>query len=110
MTRRNSSGSISSNGANTEVNATLTQTSIGPSSSSTAVGGRSTASVVGDVDADRQRASAAALADLPGGGLEAVLPRASRATVVAPRGEQAGAGAADAAGGAGDDDDAWTVA
>ena len=44
MTRRNSSGLISQNGAKTEVNATFTQTSIGPNRSSACSAARSTAS------------------------------------------------------------------
>ena len=44
MTRRNSAGVILLNGANTEVNATFTQTSIGPSSASARSAARSTAS------------------------------------------------------------------
>ena len=44
MTRRNSAGVICANGANTEVNATFTQTSIGPSSRSARSAAWSTAS------------------------------------------------------------------
>ncbi len=83
MTRLNSSGLIFMNGANTEVNASLTQMSIGPSSASTSSAAVKTASgsamSTGTVMAvpPRSRTSSAAA-------FSPFLPRASSATL-APR-------------------------
>ena len=68
MTRRYSSGLIFSNGENTEVNATFTQTSIGPSSSSTRSRGGEDLLGVGDVHRHDQRPAAAGLHVPRGGG------------------------------------------
>ena len=79
MTRVNSSGLISSNGANTEVNATLTQTSIGPSSRSTRSAAASTASASATSTAIG-RAVPPARSTSSGRAVQPCSPRASRAT------------------------------
>ena len=63
---------IWSNGANTEVNATLTHTSIGPSSASTRSAAANTASGSATSAGDDER-GAAGLLDLRGGTGEALL-------------------------------------
>ena len=80
MTRVNSSGEMSTNRAKTEVNASLTHTSMGPSSASTVSAAALEGLVVGGVDADRQGGAAGA-ADLAAAAASSpVLPRARRAT------------------------------
>ena len=65
--------------------------------------------VVGDVDADRQ-GGGAEVPHLTPGRLEAGSATGEEGDVIPLLGEQAGAGAADPGGGAGDDDDSWVLA
>ena len=97
---------MSVNRANTEVNATFTQTSIGPSSRLDPLGGRVDLLVVRDVGRRSARARPPAARDLLGGARRArVSPRASSATRRPAGRERPRAGAPDAAAGTGHDDD-----
>ena len=99
---------MSMNFAKTEVKATLTQTSISPSSSSICAATLSSARGVGDVDVVGGCSPAAGF-DLGAGAVEPGGPAGQQGDRVAACGELLGAGAADAAGGAGHDDDALVV-
>ena len=101
MTRRNSSGLISQNGAKTEVNATFTQTSIGPNWSSACSAARSTASKSA-TSVGTASAAAAGLLHRLGRRLQAVEAARDQHDVRAAAPEELGRGPADAGARAGD--------
>ena len=100
MTRRYSSGWICSNGANTEVNATFTHTSIGPEFVLDPVGGGENLRLVGHIGLDHQ-GGAAAGPDVLGGAGQAFLAAGQQRDTGAAGAERRGDGAADAAAGPG---------
>ena len=104
MTRRYSSGWIFSNGANTDVNATFTHTSMGPSSAST----RSAAAKTCAWSATSTGITsglAAGVADLPGGAGQPCLAAGEQRDGRAAGAERRGDRPADAAAGPGDHHD-----
>ena len=105
MTRLYSSGSICSNRAKTEVKATLTQTSIGPSSRSTWSAAASTAAASATSVGIDQGRPAQRLRPRLAAASSPASPRASSADLGPAAGEGLGAGAADPPAGAGHDDD-----
>ena len=103
MTRLNSSGVISVNGAKTEVNATFTHTSMGPSSAFRPVRGLLHRVEVGHVGRDRQRLAARRF-HVAAGARQARLAARDQRDMGAAASEKPRRGAADARAGAGDHD------
>ena len=104
MTRWYSAGWIWSNGENTDVNASLTHTSISPSSASVRDAASSTCVGVGHVDRQHERLAAGPL-DVVRGGLEALLAAREQGHLGPAGAEGRGGGPADPAAGSGDHDD-----